>query len=452
MILLHEKKRFLSTKLINISFVVIVILVSVLIVITNVVVQTKQGEASKSQSTFLACNDAANTLQKQSDLLTLSVSNYVDTQDKGSLDEYYQIIDKKLRENEIIKAEKYNVDCTTLREALSLSDELAIRETHAFALIASANDNLDEMPVQVKNYSLSQDEIKMTRAKKIDVAQKLIHSKEYSGFKHGIYAKINKFEKEVLKKTENKVLKETDEIEQSIRTLHVVAMVGDILVIIIAIILYKKVTVVLGKYVKSISNNEYIEESGTSELRYLASEFNKYLDTKNKEQMELRQRADIDPLTQVASRRAFEEFVNSRLSQNNSKGAFIFIDVDDFKNINDAYGHDAGDEVLKKLASEVKSKLQRKNFVGRFGGDEFIIWLDGLDENDAEYVETKLDTLNNALLNSNVLNIGFSISAGIYFCKSGENFEDVLKYADSALYEKKRNGKKGYSFYKAKED
>ena len=157
-----------------------------------------------------------------------------------------------------------------------------------------------------------------------------------------------------------------------------------LLVIIISIILYRKVTVVLGKYVESISNNEYIEEKGTSELRYLASEFNKYLDIKNKEEMELRQRADVDPLTQAASRRALEEFVTNKLNQENSKGAFIFLDVDDFKNINDAYGHDVGDKILKRLANELKARLRRNNFTGRFGGDEFVVWLDGLDENDIE--------------------------------------------------------------------
>lgn len=448
MISLQGKKRFsLSIKLINISFVVTVILVSVLTIITDVVIQSKQDKASEFQKMYLACDDAANILQKESDLLTLSISNYVDTMEKSSIEEYYEIIDKRLREKEIEKAEKYNVDCTTIREALELSNKLAKREAHAFALIASANNNMDEMPIQVRESSLSKAELGLSKDQKIKTAQKLIHCKEYNVYKRYIYEKISKFEKEVLNKTEERVLAKNDEIKSSIITLHIVVMIGVVLVIIISIILYRKVTVVLGKYVESISNNEYIEEKGTSELRYLASVFNKYLDIKNKEEMKLRQRADVDPLTQVASRRALEEFVTNKLNQENSKGAFIFLDVDDFKNINDAYGHDVGDEILKRLANELKARLRRNNFTGRFGGDEFVVWLDGLDENDIEYVKTRLDRLNNALLNSNDLSVGFSISAGVYFCKSGEKYEDVLKYADSALYEKKRNGKKGYAFY-----
>lgn len=448
MISLQGKKRFsLSIKLINISFVVTVILVSVLTIITDAIIQSKQDKASEFQKMYLACDDAANILQKESDLLTLSISNYVDTMEQSSIEEYYEIIDKRLREKEIEKAEKYNVDCTTIREALELSNELAKREARAFALIASANNNMDEMPIQVRESSLSKAELGLSKAQKIKAAQKLIHCKEYNVYKRYIYEKISKFEKEVLNKTEERVLAKNDEIKSSIITLHIVVMIGVVLVIIISIILYRKVTVVLGKYVESISNNEYIEEKGTSELRYLASEFNKYLDIKNKEEMKLRQRADVDPLTQVASRRALEEFVTNKLNQENSKGAFIFLDVDDFKNINDAYGHDVGDEILKRLANELKARLRRNNFTGRFGGDEFVVWLDGLDENDIEYVKTRLDNLNNALLNSNDLSVGFSISAGIYFCKSGEKYEDVLKYADSALYEKKRNGKKGYAFY-----
>ena len=193
MISLQGKKRFsLSIKLINISFVVTVILVSVLTIITDVVIQSKQDKASEFQKMYLACDDAANILQKESDLLTLSISNYVDTMEQSSIEEYYEIIDKRLREKEIEKAEKYNVDCTTIREALELSNELAKREAHAFALIASANNNMDEMPIQVRESSLSKAELGLSKDQKIKTAQKLIHCKEYNVYKRYIYEKIRK--------------------------------------------------------------------------------------------------------------------------------------------------------------------------------------------------------------------------------------------------------------------
>ena len=100
---------------------------------------------------MMACNDAANTLQSESDELTVCINNYVDGAAEESMRQYYTIIDNKLREKEIEKAEKYNVNCTALREALKLSDELAERETHAFKLVSMANETLETAPIQVKN-------------------------------------------------------------------------------------------------------------------------------------------------------------------------------------------------------------------------------------------------------------------------------------------------------------
>ena len=113
----------------------------------------------------------------------------------------------------------------------------------------------------------------------------------------------------------------------------------------------KKITLVLEDYTNSISENKSVE------LQYLGKAVNDYIEMQNIKQNELRYKAEIDPLTQVANRRTLEEFMDKKLQQKGSRGAFLFFDVDEFKSINDSYGHDVGMNLLCGLKIHQK-KIQ----------------------------------------------------------------------------------------------
>ena len=201
------------------------------------------------------------------------------------------------------------------------------------------------------------------------------------------------------------------------------------------------------KYIKSISKNQTVSPYGTSELVYLAQAFNEYIETQNKEREQLRHKAEKDSLTKAANRSALENFISHKLNSQNSDGALIFLDVDEFKTINDTYGHDAGDAVLKFLVNELRSNFRENDFIGRFGGDEFVVWLDKTTVANIDLIKSRLYNLNQKSVEFGNIKISISVSAGITFCKSGDKFEDVLKRADVALYQKKKNGKKGCFIY-----
>lgn len=445
-----KKDRTISIKTINLSFALIVILFSVGIIIINHLVEKKYIGAVTSQQVLVACNNAASTLQKDSDNLTLCINNFVDTHEAASMTEYFEIIDKHLREQDLQKAKKYNVNCSSLEEALSLSNELAEIELHAFALVTSAFDTKDTAPQQVAEYSLSKEELELSKSEKILAAQHMIHGREYNNYKHHIYRKISNFESSVLAGTETNLATDLNDISIYLKHLHLIVICANLFVILMALILYWKVTTVLSKYIKSISQNEFIDPRGTIELKYLANVFNKYLAMKNAMEYELQKKADIDPLTQVANRRSFETFIETKLHTEGSYGAFVFLDIDDFKNINDTYGHDTGDLILKKLAAKMQHKFRENDFFGRFGGDEFVIWLDRVTEAETVMIKQRVCELSGPFIVSEGRDIPVSISAGIAFCKSGDNYKTVSKHADMALYEKKRSGKHGCIIYEDK--
>ena len=135
--------------------------------------------------------------------------------------------------------------------------------------------------------------------------------------------------------------------------------------------------------------------------------------------------------------------MQNKLNEPDTQGAFLFLDIDNFKKINDSYGHDAGDEVIIQIVHDVKKHFRDGDFIGRFGGDEFAIWLDGITEKTSGFIRQRMKRLGKGIHLSNGTCLDVTVSAGVVFCKSGDQYSEVFKHADQALYEKKRSGKHG---------
>lgn len=131
------------------------------------------------------------------------------------------------------------------------------------------------------------------------------------------------------------------------------------------------------------------------------------------------------------------------------RGALIFIDVDNFKEINDKYGHLTGDEILCFIAQKILGVFRRTDVVARYGGDEFVIFVSSVSR---EILNTRLEQLcamfGEPYRSENIaIYITSSIGAS-YFPDDGWDFRTLLDKADQALYEAKRKGKNGYVVYR----
>ena len=160
---------------------------------------------------------------------------------------------------------------------------------------------------------------------------------------------------------------------------------------------------------------------------------------------ELEKRSTTDFLTGVMNRRACQENIQRQLSINN-KGTLLMIDVDDFKHVNDTYGHNIGDEVLIKVASIIKNNVEEYDLVGRMGGDEFIAFLcTNTDEKHACQVAQRIIDEIKTGFSDKEYEKDVSVSIGIAICK-GEHlsFEKMYTTADKALYNVKNTVKGTY--------
>lgn len=167
--------------------------------------------------------------------------------------------------------------------------------------------------------------------------------------------------------------------------------------------------------------------------------------------------ASCDPMTNLWNRRYIRDYIEAAGAVG-SRGAFLMLDIDDFKSINDSYGHDTGDKALICFAETLSGYTGKNMCAGRLGGDEFVLFFKGdySTEDISEEcrkliasIEIRLSRLTEACGDVNVsTDLGISVSIGIAMMPTDGNSFDVLyQNADKALYYIKQNGKRGYHFY-----
>jgi diguanylate cyclase (GGDEF)-like protein len=182
---------------------------------------------------------------------------------------------------------------------------------------------------------------------------------------------------------------------------------------------------------------------------------------------ELKALALFDPLTKLANRRLLDEHLEQSLianRRNRRHGALIFIDLDNFKSLNDEHGHRAGDLCLIEVASRLNSCVRELDTVSRVGGDEFVVLLSLLEKAESVAQADALavaEKIRNALSDPYLLegkndSGSFSIthhgsaSIGVALFAGQEIAAEILKSADSAMYEAKNTGRNRVQLYKPK--
>ena len=160
----------------------------------------------------------------------------------------------------------------------------------------------------------------------------------------------------------------------------------------------------------------------------------------------LRERNLVDGLTGLYNRKYLDEFIEKKMPQElllGSTYAVMFLDIDYFKMVNDTYGHDAGDAILQKLSKTMKAEISDKDFIIRFGGEEFLIIMENPTEESAKDLATRINS-EFAKLVYTFNNESFSktVSIGYAFLPSDtDQMWKCIKFADLCLYKAKETGR-----------
>jgi len=160
---------------------------------------------------------------------------------------------------------------------------------------------------------------------------------------------------------------------------------------------------------------------------------------------QLEEMALLDPLTRLANRQHIEANLQRRLEEYTRYGwtfGVLFIDIDHFKKINDSYGHDIGDKVLKLVSLTLQNSLRPFDFLGRWGGEEFVALVVNVNEKQLVHIAERARRLleqSQILLKQDPIKV--TVSMGATMAIRGDTLEDLIKRADRLMYRSKSAGR-----------
>ncbi len=188
----------------------------------------------------------------------------------------------------------------------------------------------------------------------------------------------------------------------------------------------------------------------------MAYELENYVNRLKEEKDKFEEMAYTDPLTGLSNRRFFMKEAEHFFQYAQRYGepvSLMMIDIDDFKKINDTYGHDVGDLVIKRLADVIRNNTRRSDIPARFGGEEFIILLPTTDVEGAVLVAERIrKEFKSSGVPLNGETVITTVSIGVASMSEGDSLEDLIKKADEALYRAKRTGKDKVVVFRDKEE
>ncbi len=190
---------------------------------------------------------------------------------------------------------------------------------------------------------------------------------------------------------------------------------------------------------------QFERESNYNELLMIVYALD--IDEEKKKQLEIEFLAQRDVLTEIYNRKTFNELVDKNISNLLNKisySAYMILDLDNFKEVNDKLGHSIGDKVLKDVADVLEEVFDDNGYVGRFGGDEFVVFI----YNQKSYADIE-DKCNKTIDMIKNMNKKYTVSAsiGVCFVTHEKSYQELFVKADKALYQVKNSGKNNYQVF-----
>jgi diguanylate cyclase (GGDEF)-like protein len=383
-----------------------------------------------------------------SDYLTESVQRFTVLGDKKYLDEYFtEAFGTKRREEAISRMSAANGNdaaLAELQEAMASSLELMNREYYAMRLVIEAKRYTD-YPDELKEIELSKEDQALSPEEKMQRASVMVHDEEY-------YVQKNLIREDMRASLDELEIMAYDTDASALSSL------GKEMAFVRLVIAFQTIVILLMVWLTSrlgihpvlnavdqIKADSPIPEVGAEEFRYLARAYNKMYEIYKNSLERLNFKASHDELTGAYNRSGYDLLLSSVDLEN---VYMLLFDIDNFKEINDTYGHEVGDKVLIKLVSVLKRYFRSDDYVCRIGGDEFVVFMVHAAKPQQQQIEEKITGINRELANTEDGLPSASVSVGIVHGSESSDAEDLFRKIDDAMYQAKQRGKNTYSFYK----
>ena len=442
-----EQKGGVSLRTIHACLVVGAVVISGMMLFSTYHLFTSFSRLTQASEEQIELNEAARELMDASDYLTEMVQRYSINGDLKYLDGYFQEAFDNHRREEAVERMAKGDDAAkaleNLQAAMDASIKLMDREYYAMRLVLEAKGS-SGMPDVLKDVQLTDEDQALSPEEKMARAAQMVHDDAYYEQKDNsrahMRASLDELERMAYEKDEAALASFRSEMT-IIRVVIIIQVVG--------IIFMVWLTSRLGIHpildaVERIKEDSPIPEVGANEFRYLARTYNRIYEVYKRSLEHLNYTASHDKLTGAYNRSGYDLLLSS---VDLSSTYVLLFDVDNFKAVNDTYGHEMGDMALVKLAQTLRSSFRSDDYVCRIGGDEFVVFMVHAAETHRDLVAAKVESINESISQADGEVPALSVSVGIIHGSQAPDAKSLFEMVDAAMYTSKKQGKHTYTFY-----
>lgn len=394
---------------------------------------------------YIRWEQAAHDMQAASDYLTEEARTFAETGDRTYLDNYFREANEtKRRENALEVIHDIFPDSPTyvaLSNAMDKSVELMNREYYSMHLtVLSHGLDMAAFPREIREVVLSAEDAALSADGKAARAREILFDAVYNDAK----TNISRGTAQCLDSLNEEMETAMDANSGNLNTAIIVSFVFIFLSICVAVAMVAVTSLQvfnpLIRSIRHIKEDDPIPIQGAYEFRVLAETYNTMREINRRSKDRLKYEVDHDSLTGVLNRRGFEQLHDRVQSE---RLALMIVDIDNFKHVNDSFGHLVGDQIIISVVGILKNYFG-EDMICRMGGDEFVIVLEDVGAEGKQSIRDAIDNINRQLLQMSGELPAVTLSVGVAFGTALEN--NLYLAADDALYHTKQSGKCGVTF------
>lgn len=421
------KIRGINLGLLSISLTVVISLVFIAVFVSTVKLKNGLRKTETLVEGLLICEESTREIKETSSYLAEQTRLFIIRKDKDYADNVLREIN----------------ETKTIENAFKKLSNVIKKDSTAFEHLNIAQEQTQDL-IDTELYTINLCYSSFTESAEKE-ARDIVFNTEFLNLKNKICSNCNFIVTKIENQLQDYVNKSSSSLlkEFNITVFSIFVLLISSVLFVAA--LFGLVIIPIKQYLVSIKKDEKLKLKGSAEFKYLAATYNEIYEIKARNEKRLLMNAEYDALTGILNRRAFNEIcISSEKQQQNI--ALLLIDIDDFKKVNDTFGHISGDKALRIVAGLLNETFRKDDYVARIGGDEFAAILIDFKPEGISIILKKLNEINQKLSNLKEEFNPMSISCGISVSCKGYS-QELYNQADKALYFVKNHGKKNSCVY-----
>lgn len=443
-----KRGRWPSLRMVMILMFTAGIIMSGLLLTIAFRVTEQYNETRQATDEFLACQNAVYIVRDTIDELSERARNFIVTGNMAEVDAYFDEVEsERSMDNAVEELKRYLLEERALQQlntAIQLHNRMAKMQRHAMRLAMEAYGREAADYPLLSEIRLSEDELALTTEEQLAQALDMLFNLDYTHLKSQVDVRFRLCKEALMVSMTSRQQSASNELGRLLHRQRALITVMAASLLLVLIFVKTLVVSPINRLVTDIQRNAAASVKGASEISFLADTYNRIRGHMEAVNSRLSYEAAHDVLTGLYNRSAFEEMKSRNRDEN---FALLILDVDYFKQVNDKYGHDMGDRVLKRVADVLQKTFREADKVCRIGGDEFCVIVIGVTSSSEKIIREKLEKLAETLWQPEGDVPGVTVSVGGAFSDRLAGDESVLKKADRALYHVKEKGRNGCAFY-----